>query len=132
MPGLLYEKESYAIRGACYDVYKELRNNHKEIVYHNALFNDLLSKMYKVEKNAQIPIFYHGKKVGVYVPDLTINGIIVVELKCKPRITKEDLNQFWYYLRNTPYQIGFLVNFGAEGGIQICRRIHTNKLTQNV
>lgn len=127
MEALLYARESYEIRGACYEVYKTFRNNHKEIIYHNALFQDLDTKGYQVNKNLQIPVYYDGKKVGLYVPDLVVNDIIVIELKCKPHITKEDVNQFWYYLKNTPYKVGFLVNFGANNGVQIYRRIHTNK-----
>ena len=34
---LIYEKESYLIRGACFDLYKELGNGHKESVYQKGL-----------------------------------------------------------------------------------------------
>lgn len=132
MRGLLFEKESYDIRGACYKVYRTLRNNHKEIVYHNALVDSLVKMGYQVGKNVRVPVFYEGKSVGVYVPDVVVNGMIVIELKCKPYVTKDDLNQFWYYLKNTPYQVGFLVNFGHSSGVEIHRRIHTNKITKLV
>ena len=34
---LLYEQESYKIRGASFEVYKQLGCGHKEIVYQKAL-----------------------------------------------------------------------------------------------
>jgi GxxExxY protein len=122
---LLYPQESYDIRGASYEIYKVFRNNHKEIVYHRALFDELLRRGYNIEKNKQIAVYFNNKKVGVYIPDLVVNNSIFIELKCKPFITKEDLNQFWYYLKNSNYQLGFLINFGAKDGVQIMRRIYT-------
>jgi GxxExxY protein len=122
---LLYEKESYDIRGVIFNIYKEFRNFHKELVYHNSLFNDLTKLGYKVEKNKQISIYHNNKKVGVYVPDLVINDIIVIELKCKPKVTLEDRKQFWHYLKSSSYQLGFLVNFGSSDGVEIERKIFT-------
>jgi GxxExxY protein len=120
----LYEDETYKIRGAIFKIYKNFRNTQKEIVYHNSLYEELVICGYKVEKNKQIPIYYNGKKVGVYTPDLIINGRIIIELKAKPQLFKSDIQQFWYYLKNSNYRLGFLVNFGASGGVQIYRRIY--------
>lgn len=128
MGKLLYEKESYEIRGVVYKIYKKFRNYHKEVVYHNALFNDLVELNYQVEKNKKIPIFHNNKRVGIYIPDLVVNNIIVIELKCKPRITIEDRKQFWYYLKSSQYKVGFLVNFGASDGVEIERKIFTKKI----
>lgn len=131
MGELLFEKESYDIRGMCYKIYRELRNNHKEIVYHNALADSLIKSGYQARKNVRVPVIYDGKSVGVYVPDIVLNDIIVLELKCKPAILKDDLNQFWYYLKNMSYTVGFLVNFGKSDGVEIYRRIHTNKANKS-
>ncbi len=120
---LLYEKESYEIRGVMYDIYKTYRNYHKEIVYHNSIYNDLIDKKYRVEKNKRINIYHNSKKVGTYVPDLVINNIIVIELKCKPKISMEDRKQFWHYLKSTDYKLGFLINFGNPNGVEIERKI---------
>lgn len=122
---LLYEKETYEIRGACFEVYKNLRNYHKESVYHNALVDELKSRELNINKNQHITISYKEKKVGTYVPDLVVNDLIIIELKCKPFLHKDDLKQFWHYLKNSNYKIGFLINFGALDGVQIQRFIYT-------
>lgn len=74
---LIYEKESYLIRGACFDIYKIFRNTQKEVVYQKSLFEELKLKGFSVERERQLPVFYLGKKVGAYVPDLIINDTII-------------------------------------------------------
>jgi GxxExxY protein len=120
----LYEKETYKIRGAIFEIYKKFRNTQKEGVYHNSLCEELVVEKFHVEKNKQIPIYYNGKKVGVYTPDLIVNNKIIIELKAKPQLLKSDIQQFWYYLKNSGFRLGFLVNFGASGGVDIHRRIY--------
>lgn len=121
---LLYKKESYLIQGGAFEVYKQFRNRHKEIVYSRALITYLKNKGLEVEKEKQIPIYFQDKKVGTYIPDIVVNNSIFIELKCKPNITTDDLKQFWYYLKCSDYKVGYLINFGATNGVQIVRRIY--------
>ena len=97
MKDFLYPQESYLIRGACFEIYKKFRNTLKESIYQRSLFEELKSKGLKVEREKQLPICHLGVKVGVYVPDLVINKVIIIELKAKPFLHKEDIRQFWYY-----------------------------------
>lgn len=90
----LYKQESYLIRGGAFEVYKQFRNRHKEKVYQRALVEYLQDKGLQVEKEKQIPIYFNNKKVGIYTPDLVVNDVIFIELKCKPIITKDDIRQF--------------------------------------
>lgn len=124
MTNLLYKNESYIIQGVAFDIYKQFRNNHKEKVYHNAFYMGLIYKGLKVEKEKRINVYYKNKKVGIYTPDLIVNNIILIELKAKPILNKEDIKQFWYYLKGSQYKVGYLVNFGAPRGVQIIRRVY--------
>lgn len=124
MGKLIYQEESYLIRGAFFDVYKKFRNNHKEKIYRDALGLALTKKGLSVSKEKRIDIFYDFKKVGTYVPDLVVNSEIFVEIKAKPTILRQDIQQFWYYLKNSNYKLGFLVNFGELGGVKIIRRVY--------
>lgn len=123
MGKLLYEKETYKIRGACYDVYNEFGGGFKEKLIQNALVKDLKNKGFTVDVQKRIDIYYKGEKVGTYVPDIVVNGIILIELKVKPIITKEDEKQFWRYLKASDYKLGLLINFGTKK-LQIKRRIY--------
>ncbi len=120
---LLYEDSSYKIRGACFELYKKFGGAFKESVINKALVTELEIRRLQVEIQKRIDIFYKGKKVGVYVPDIIINNEILIELKVKPFLTKEDEKQFWYYLRGSKYKLGFLINFGSNN-LQIKRRVY--------
>ena len=124
MTELLYKKESYIIQGVAFDIYKNFRNRHKERVYQNAFYLGLKNKGLVVEKEKRIDILYKDEKVGTYIPDLVVDNIIFVELKIKPRLTQEDIKQFWYYLKASGYRLGYLINFGPPNGVQIIRKIY--------
>ena len=121
---LLFKDESYLIQGGAFEVYKQFRNRHKEIVYQRALIEYLKNKGLDVDKEKQIPIYFQSKKVGVYIPDIVVNDKIFIELKCKPIVTEDDIKQFWYYLKCSDYKVGYLVNFGSTGGVKIIRRVY--------
>lgn len=124
MDKLLYKEESYIIRGTAFDIYKNFKNHHKEKIYRDSFYLGLADKGLKVNKEKRIDIFYNNKKVGTYVPDLVINDVVFIELKAKPMILKQDIEQFWHYLRNSEYKLGFLINFGSSNGIQIIRKVY--------
>lgn len=121
---LLYLEESYIIRGACFVLYKKFRNTQKESVYQRALVQELKLKGLSIDREKQLPIYHLGIKVGVYVPDLVVNNSIIIELKAKPFLHKEDSQQFWHYLKNSEFKLGFLINFGEPHGVKIIRRVY--------
>ena len=121
---LLYPQQSYLIQGACFDLYKELGCGHKEVVYQRGLVEKLKIRNLKVEREVQIPVKVENKKVGIYIPDLIINNIIMIEIKAKEFITKQDIRQFWQYLQITDYKLGYLINFGKPGGVELTRRVY--------
>lgn len=121
---LLYKEMSYKLQGGFYHVYKSLGNGFKESIYHKALTEELEHLGLKIDNQKRIPVYYGEKKVGVYIPDLIVEDTILVELKCKPVLTKNDIQQFWYYLKGSDYKVGYLVNFGQIGKVEIVRRVY--------
>lgn len=121
---LLYEQESFLIRGSCFAIYEKFRNTQKESIYQKSLAAELKIKGLSVEREKQLPVFHLGIKVGVYTPDLLINDKIILELKTKPFLHRDDIKQFWYYLKNSEFKLGFLINFGEPNGVRIIRRIY--------
>lgn len=94
------------------------------MVYHNSFYWELKEKGLKVEKEKRIDVYYNNKKVGVYVPDLIVEDKILIELKVKPKLTNDDIKQFWHYLKSSNYKLGYLINFGISNGVQIIRRVN--------
>ena len=120
---LLYMEESGKVLDACKEVYKEFGGSFKESIVDNALTIALEQKGLKVDSQKRIDINFQGVKVGVYVPDKVINDLIVLEVKCKPFLVKEDEKQFWRYLKASDYRLGFLINFSPKT-LEIKRRIY--------
>jgi GxxExxY protein len=120
---LLYKDETYKIRGACFRVWKEFGGAFKESIVEKALVAELRDLGFSLKNQEKIPVYYKTVKVGVYIPDLIVNDAILIELKSKPFITREDQRQFWLYLKATSYKLGLLINFGPDK-LTIMRRIY--------
>lgn len=110
----LYEHESYLIRGSCFKVWNTLGSSFKESAIDKALTIEFKKHGLNVEDQKRIDIMYDGEKIGTYIPDKIINNKIIVELKRKAYLTKQDSKNFWNYLRGSDYKLGFLINFGDE------------------
>ena len=110
----LYEKESYKIRGACFEIYKTFGGAFKEKIVDRALSKALEKQGLEVEEQKRIDIYFKGEKVGTYVPDKIINSSILLEIKVKLFLTRQDIDQFWKYLKGSKYKLGFLINFGPS------------------
>ena len=127
----LFEEESYEIRGACFNVWNAFGGAFKEKVVDKALTKALEKRNLKVENQKRIDIYFENEKVGTYVPDKIVNEIILLEIKAKSYLTKEDVDQFWKYLKGSKYKLGFLINF-SPAKLEIKRIVYDkarNKLT---
>ena len=120
---LLYKETTYKIRGACFKVWREFGGAFKEKVVERALEEELKSLGLKVESQKSIDILYNSKKIASYIPDQIINDLVLIEIKCKPFLTREDERQFWLYLKGSEYKLGLLINFGSEK-LEIKRRVY--------
>ena len=122
MSEFLYKEESYLIRGACFEVYKEKGSGFLEPVYQECLEKELARQ--KIPFKAQVPLklFYKGDplKQG-YIPDFICYGKIILEIKAVKKLTDEHRAQLFNYLKATGHKLGFLINFGHHPGIEIER-----------
>jgi GxxExxY protein len=110
---LIYRDLTYRIREAIFTVKKELGLGHKEMVYQKALVEEFKNRKLSFNEQAQIPILYRTKKIGVYIPDFVIENKIIVELKSLPFLAEAPKKQLWQYLKGSDYRLGLLVNFGT-------------------
>jgi len=124
---ILYPELSYLIQGAIFELRKQYGPGQKEIVYQRLLEEKLITKGLKVEKEKKINIYSQdsGKVVGTYQPDLVVDNKVLLELKSSLFTTKTDEKQLYHYLRNSEYELGFLVNFSTPR-LYLKRIIYTN------
>ncbi|OGH90451.1 MAG: hypothetical protein A2507_00715, partial [Candidatus Magasanikbacteria bacterium RIFOXYD12_FULL_33_17] len=96
MEGLIYEQETYKIRGSCFKIWQEFGGAFKESIVENALKIELEELGFEVESQKRFPIYYKNKKVGIYIPDIIVDNKILIELKSKEFVTKGDQKTFWH------------------------------------
>ena len=132
MSRLLFKELSYEIQGSFFDVYKSLRNAFKEKIYHQALKEELKERNIGFESEKRLTVYYKSIKVGVYVPDLIIEKLVLIEIKAKPFLIDEDKKQFWFYLKGSEYRVGYLVNFGSPKKVEFLRRVYDEARNKSV
>ena len=111
---MIYPEECYAIRGAIYEVYRELGNGFKEEVYQQCLEREFALRGIPFDAKKELRIFYKGEPIEkTYIPDFHCYEKIIVEIKAVEELTKEHRAQLLNYLRLTGCKLGLLVNFGA-------------------
>ena len=122
---LLYEEESFAIRGAVFEVYAELGAGFAEPVYQEALEAELALRGIPFESQKQLRIRYKGKELAqTYRVDLLCYGKIVLELKSVRTILPEHESQLVNYLKAGPFRLGFLINFSHYPKVDIRRYVN--------
>lgn len=112
---LLYPELSYVIQGCVFEIRKQYGPGQKEVIYQRLLEEKLRLKKCEVVKEKKINIFSQdtGKIIGTYQPDLLINEQIIIEIKSSRFTTKNDELQLYHYLRNSQYELGYLINFST-------------------
>ena len=119
---LIYEEESFAIRGACFEVYKEKGCGFLESVYQECLEIEFEMSGILFVPKPKLQLEYKGRLLrSEFQPDLICHGKIVVELKAVSALADEHRAQVHNYLKATGHKLGFLVNFGHYPGVEIER-----------
>lgn len=110
---ILYEKESYAIMGACFEVYKDKGCGLTEPIYQECLEIEFDFLGLPVVAQPQLPVTYRGRTLKHrFVPDFICYEKVILEIKAVSKLTDEHRAQVLNYLHATGYQLGLLVNFG--------------------
>ena len=119
-----HEQITEKIIQAFYKVYNTLGYGFLEKVYKNAMFIELISLGFKVEKQKKILVYYYGSIVGDYYADLIIEEVVTVELKASECLVVENECQLINYLKATNIEVGLLLNFSKTP--QLKRKIFDN------
>ncbi len=120
---LIFKDETYAIRGAIYEVYKTLGGGYLEEVYQNALEEEFALRHIPFAAKKMLNVTYKGRDCGVYVPDFLCYGMIIVEIKAVEALHEKHSAQLMNYMKATGCKLGLLVNFCAYPNVDIRRRV---------
>ena len=105
----LYPDLSYTIVGACYKAHNDLGRFCRERQY-----GDVLEKLFKGEGVRYVREFdlrQLGKKIEGNIVDFIVEDKILLDLKAKRIVTKEDYYQMVRYLQSSGLTLGLIVNF---------------------
>ena len=119
---LLFEKETYAIRGAVFEVYRELGCGFLESVYQECLEKELLIRSIPFVSQPQLDLYYKGEKLNQFCkPDFVCFDNIILELKALSKISSDHQAQILNYLKAGRMKLGMLINFGSHPKVTIDR-----------
>ncbi len=112
---LLFESETYAIRGAVFEVYREMGCGFLEAVYQECLEKELVNRRIPFVSQQELKLTYKGEQLKqIYKPDLICFDSIIVELKALSSTTGAHKAQVLNYLKATGMKLGLLINFGCH------------------
>ena len=121
---LRYEEESYKIRGAIFEVYKEMGPGFLEAVYQECLVKEFLFRKIPYSAQSELQIYYKSDLLQqTYIPDFICYDKIIIEIKGVKNLLPEHRAQLLNYLKATGLKLGFLVNFGHFPQVEIERLI---------
>src|SRR5436309_504509 len=113
MSELLYPQESYAIVGACFNVYNEMGCGFLEAVYQECLVIELRTQGIPFVAQPNLALSYRGQRLAqTYQPDFVCYDKIVVELKAVECLADAHRAQAPNYLHGAGLRLCLLVNFG--------------------
>ena len=122
MGKLKFEEESYQIRGAVFEVYREMGCGFLEAVYQECLAKEFTNMKIPFIAQAELTLQYKGERLNqTYKPDFICFGKIIVEIKAVKELADEHRAQVHNYLKATGYELGFLINFGHYPKVRIER-----------
>jgi GxxExxY protein len=102
---------TYDIIGCAMHVHNALGPGLREKPYENALVIALREKQLLAEAQKAYPIRYLNQIVGDCIPDITVNGNVLVDAKSIDAIGENEIAQMLNYLRISCLEIGLIINF---------------------
>ena len=120
----LFKAETYAIRGAIFEVYNELGSGFLEGVYQECLCREFKLRNIPFISQPKLEILYKGELLGLtYQPDFICYQKIILELKSVKEISDDHRSQTLNYLKASGFRLALLINFGSTSRVTIERFI---------
>ena len=104
-----YKELSEKIIGGAYRVYNKMGYGFLESVYEKCLLIELRKAGLKAESQKPITVHYDDEVVGEFVADITVEDVIILELKSVRRIVTAHEVQLVNYLTATKKDVGLII-----------------------
>jgi GxxExxY protein len=110
-----------AVLGAALEVSNTLGAGFLEKLYERALVNELALRGLAARTQVAYPVAYKGQIIGEFQPDMVVENVLIVELKCAERFSPVQRAQCLSYLQASGLCLALLLNFQYPK-VQ-CRRV---------
>ena len=125
---LLHEQDTYAILGACFEVYNEKGCGFTEEIYQECLEIELKLRGVPLVAQKELPLSYKGRRLKrKFKADFLCYERILLEIKAISQLVDEHRSQVLNYLHATGFPVGLLVNFGHFPKVEYERIVLTKK-----
>jgi GxxExxY protein len=125
---LLHEQDTYAILGACFEVYNEKGCGFTEEIYQECLEIELKLRGVPLVAQKELPLSYKGRRLKrKFKADFLCYERILLEIKAVSQLVDEHRSQVLNYLHATGFPVGLLVNFGHFPKVEYERIVLTKK-----
>ena len=114
MAEIINKELSYKIVGIAYEIHNKLGSVYSEKQYQDVFEEVLQSAKLPYERERDLYFYIGNKKIKGNRADFVVENKIVVDLKTKRYITREDFRQMLRYLKSGGYKLGLVVNFGGQ------------------
>lgn len=111
MGKMIHEQLSGAIIGIAMEVLNELSSGLDEVLYERALVIELRRRGHEVAAQKSFPVFYRAELIGNLIPDLIVDGSVIVDPKVVSAFTETHVAQMIGYLNITGLELALLLNF---------------------
>lgn len=111
---IIHAELSYTITGILFQTHNELGRYCNEKQYGDRVEQLLRNSSIQYEREKVLPPSFEGEQSGRNKVDFLIENKVVLELKSKRLITKEDYYQTKRYLAALGKDLGILVNFRQQ------------------
>jgi GxxExxY protein len=100
---------------AAYMVAREIGRGLSEAIYQRAMTLELGEAGLQIDREVKYPVIFKGRQIGLYVADLIVERMVIVELKVYDGpIQPIHLAQCLNYMRLSTIPTGLVINFGRS------------------
>src|SRR5690349_12315342 len=110
----LYGDITEKIIGCAMHVHSYFGLGFPEIIYKRSLMLELEKLGFECKSEFEKDVYYREHFVGKRRLDLIVNNKVLIELKAVSQVENSCYNQIINYLKIFDFEVGLLLNFGAE------------------